>query len=352
MESDDRDLGRATILITGAAGFIASHVADHLLAKYPDCKLVVYDILDYCANTKNIPTSERCSFVKGDILDTDQVRRTLVDYKVDIVMHFAAQSHVDSSIVAPLLHTKTNCLGTQSMLEAVRSIVPQIKCFIHVSTDEVYGGEGGHLDEMTRMNPTNPYSASKAAAECFVNAYYKTYKLPLIITRANNIYGPRQFPEKVIPKFTYRLLRGKPCCLHGGGKTVRHFLHTSDVSRAFEVVLLKGQFGCSYNIGADEEFSMLEVAHVIHSELGKLQVLPQSLKKIEDAIVVVEDRKFNDQRYFVKDDRIRGLGWRPLVPFSQGISETVHWYVSNPQYWDDIEEFLEPHPEFSKMHKE
>lgn len=339
-----RDLSKAVILITGAAGFIASHVTDHLLEQYPNCQIVVYDILDYCANTKNISASERCHFVRGDILETDQVRQTLLDYKVNVIMHFAAQSHVDSSIVAPLHHTRTNCLGTQSMLEATRSIAPQIECFIHVSTDEVYGGEGGHLDELTRMNPTNPYSASKAAAECFVNAYYKTYKLPLIITRANNIYGPRQFPEKVIPKFTYRLLRGKPCCLHGGGNTVRHFLHTSDIARAFEVVLLRGHIGQSYNIGADEEFSMKEVAHIIHSEMAARNCLPENVRRLEDAVIIVEDRKFNDQRYFVKDDRIRSLGWKPEIPFSKGISDTVGWYVDHPDYWTDIEEYLEPHP--------
>jgi len=339
------DISKAVILITGAAGFIASHVADYLLANYPDCRIVVLDKLDYCANAGNVPTSPRCSFVQADILDLERVSEALQEHSVDVVMHFAAQSHVDSSILSPLRHTQTNCLGTQTLLEAARSIGAQLKLFVHVSTDEVYGGEGGHLDESSRFNPTNPYSASKAAAECIVNAYFKTYKMPLIITRANNIYGPRQFPEKVIPKFIYRLLRGMPCCLHGGGRTVRHFLNVQDVCRAFETILLRGEIGLSYNIGADEEFSMREVADIILREMRALDALPECFASgREQPVITVDDRKFNDQRYFVKDDRLRSLGWHPTIPFSSGITETVRWYVEHPAYWPDVEEFLEPHP--------
>lgn len=342
------DISKSVILITGAAGFIASHVADYLLAKYPDLKVVVFDKLDYCANQQNVPNSDRCIFVKGDILDMNLLKFVLVERKVDIVMHFAAMSHVDNSILAPILHTETNCLGTQTLLEAARSLGEQLKLFIHVSTDEVYGGEGGHLDESTRFNPTNPYSASKAAAECIVNAYFKTYRMPLIVTRANNIYGPRQFPEKVIPKFTYRLLRGMPCCLHGGGNTVRHFLYVEDVCRAFETILLRGEIGLSYNIGADEEFNMKEVAQAILSEMTALKALPANLEA-DKAIETVEDRSFNDQRYFVKDDRLRALGWAPSVPFSEGIRSTVKWYVGNPAYWPGVEPYLEPHPQVFKQ---
>ena len=341
------DISHSTILITGAAGFIASHVADYLLATYLTCQLVVYDKLDYCANRKNVPQSDRCHFVKGDILNSQLLNEVLKEKKVDIIMHFAAQSHVDNSILSPIEHTETNTLGTQTLLEAARSIGSQLRLFVHVSTDEVYGGEGGHLDESSRFNPTNPYSASKAAAECIVNAYWKTFKMPLIITRANNIYGPRQFPEKVIPKFIYRLLRGQPCCLHGGGKTIRHFLHVSDVCRAFETILLKGEIGLSYNIGADEEFSMSEVATAILGEMKALNALPAKFET-EEAVITVDDRKFNDQRYFVKDVRLRSLGWKPQTTFKDGIIDTVKWYVENPSYWSNIEAFLEPHPQLEE----
>lgn len=342
------DISKSVILITGAAGFIASHVADYLLETYPELSLVVFDKLDYCANRKNVPASDRCIFVQGDILNLEFLKFVLVERKVDIIMHFAAMSHVDNSILAPIAHTETNCLGTQTLLEAGRFLGPQLKLFVHVSTDEVYGGEGGHLDESTRFNPTNPYSASKAAAECIVNAYFKTYRMPLIVTRANNIYGPRQFPEKVIPKFTYRLLRGMPCCLHGGGNTIRHFLFVRDVCRAFETILIKGEIGLSYNIGADQEFNMKEVAETILGKMRELKALPEKFET-EEAIVTVDDRSFNDQRYFVKDDRLRSLGWAPTISFEEGMLETVKWYVENPNYWTAIEPYLEPHPQVFKQ---
>jgi dTDP-glucose 4,6-dehydratase len=336
-----------SILITGGAGFIASHLAHYLRARYPNYRVVILDRMDYCSHVGNVPDS--VTLVIGDILDTELVQRLIRQYEIDTILHFAAQSHVDSSIQNPLEHTKVNCLGTQHLLEAARSCADQIRLFVHVSTDEVYGGSGVDLDENTPFNPTNPYSASKAAAECIVNAYWKTYKLPLIVTRANNIYGPCQFPEKVIPKFIFRLLRGKRCCLHGGGRTERHYLHVEDICAAYDAIIHRGKLGQVYNIGSDYQTSIIELARKIVKELMWLGKLDDT-RPVDDYLEIASDRAFNDQRYDINDERIRAeLGWQPEISLDVGLARTVRWYVEHTDYWgDSIEPYLEPHPVYTE----
>ena len=235
-------------------------------------------------------------YCHGSICNLDLVAHLMEFHNIDTVMHFAAQSHVDASFGNPLIHTQTNVLGTHTLLEAARRY--KIKRFIHVSTDEVYGdvlGEG--VVENAMFEPTNPYSCSKAAAEFIVKAYQKSYDLPVIITRGNNVYGPHQYPEKVIPKFIRRLVNGMPCCMHGDGSNSRHFIYVTDVARAFDVIMHKGVTGETYNIGCDEEFTNLEVA----KELVKA-VCPNKDEKT--MIEFGKDRPFNDVRYYISSEKI------------------------------------------------
>jgi dTDP-glucose 4,6-dehydratase len=258
------------ILLTGGCGFIGSHVLVTLVQKYPDYNFVNLDILDKCATANNVSAIAACknyTYCHGDICNLDLVAHLMEFFKIDTVMHFAAQSHVDASFGNPVAHTQTNVLGTHTMLEAARRF--QVKRFVHVSTDEVYGdvmGDGALENAM--FEPTNPYSCSKAAAEFIVRAYQKSYDLPVIITRANNVYGPNQYPEKVIPKFILRLLNGQKCCLHGSGDTRRSYVYVSDVARAFDLILHGGKEHEAYNIGSPFEISMRELAEYLVLQMG------------------------------------------------------------------------------------
>ena len=264
-----------------------------LVKKYPDYHFVNLDVIDKCATSNNVLPSAACSnytYCHGDICNLDLVAHLMEFHHVDTVMHFAAQSHVDASFGNPLAHTQTNVLGTHTLLEASRRY--NIKRFIHVSTDEVYGdvmGEG--VVENAMFEPTNPYSCSKAAAEFIVKAYQKSYNLPVIITRGNNVYGPQQYPEKVIPKFILRLLAGDKACLHGSGDTRRSYVHVDDVARAFDLILHKGTLQEAYNIGSPFEISMLDLARCLVREMG----LREPGKETE-LIEYVEDRNINDKR--------------------------------------------------------
>jgi UDP-glucose 4,6-dehydratase len=254
------------ILITGAAGFIASHVAIRITKKYPDYKIVVLDKLDYCSNLKNllpVSSSPNFKFVKGDIASADLVNFLLVTENIDTIMHFAAQTHVDNSFGNSFEFTKNNIYGTHVLLEACK-ITGQIKRFIHVSTDEVYGETDEDAvvgnKEASQLLPTNPYAATKAGAEMLVMAYGRSYGLPVITTRGNNVYGPNQFPEKLIPKLILLAMRGEPLPIHGDGTNVRSYLYCEDVAEAFEVILHRGEVGHVYNIGTKRERTVIDVA--------------------------------------------------------------------------------------------
>ncbi|VAH89410.1 unnamed protein product [Triticum turgidum subsp. durum] len=329
------------ILITGAAGFIASHVANRLIRSYPHYKIVVLDKIDYCSNLKNLNPSRpspNFKFVKGDIASADLVNYLLITESIDTIMHFAAQTHVDNSFGNSFEFTKNNIYGTHVLLEACK-VTGQIRRFIHVSTDEVYGETdedavvGNH--EASQLLPTNPYSATKAGAEMLVMAYGRSYGLPVITTRGNNVYGPNQFPEKLIPKFILLAMKGLPLPIHGDGSNVRSYLYCEDVAEAFEVVLHKGEVGHVYNIGTVKERRVIDVA----SDICKLFGLDT-----EKVIRFVENRPFNDQRYFLDDQKLKKLGWAERTTWEEGLKKTIEWYTSNPDYWGDVAGALLPHP--------
>ncbi|CAF1926281.1 hypothetical protein HID58_065095 [Brassica napus] len=334
------------ILITGAAGFIASHVANRLIRTYPDYKIVVLDKLDYCSNLKNLNPSKHSpnfKFVKGDIASADLVNYLLITEGIDTIMHFAAQTHVDNSFGNSFEFTKNNIYGTHVLLEACK-VTGQIRRFIHVSTDEVYGETdedavvGNH--EASQLLPTNPYSATKAGAEMLVMAYGRSYGLPVITTRGNNVYGPNQFPEKLIPKFILLAMRGKVLPIHGDGSNVRSYLYCEDVAEAFEVILHKGEVGHVYNIGTKKERRVNDVAQ----DICKLFNMDP-----EANIKFVENRPFNDQRYFLDDEKLKILGWSERTTWEEGLKKTMEWYTQNPDWWGDVSGALLPHPRMLVM---
>ena len=330
------------ILITGAAGFIASHVCNRLIRNYPDYNIVVLDKLDYCSNLKSIlpsKSSPNLKFIKGDIGTADLVNYVLLSESIDTIMHFAAQTHVDNSFGNSFEFTKNNIYGTHVLLEACKVTAGQIKRFIHVSTDEVYGETdedavmGNH--EASQLLPTNPYSATKAGAEMLVMAYGRSYGLPVITTRGNNVYGPNQFPEKLIPKFILLAMKGQPLSIHGDGSNVRSYLYCEDVAEAFEVILHRGEVGHVYNIGTHKERRVIDVAKEI-CQLFSLN--PQT------HIKYVENRPFNDQRYFLDDQKLKSLGWFERTSWEEGLRKTTEWYINNPDWWGDVSGALLPHP--------
>ncbi|OAY65875.1 Trifunctional UDP-glucose 4,6-dehydratase/UDP-4-keto-6-deoxy-D-glucose 3,5-epimerase/UDP-4-keto-L-rhamnose-reductase RHM1 [Ananas comosus] len=334
------------ILITGAAGFIASHVANRLLRNYPDYKIVVLDKLDYCSNLKNLlpsRSSPNFKFVKGDIASADLVNFLLITESIDTIMHFAAQTHVDNSFGNSFEFTKNNIYGTHVLLEACK-VTGQIRRFIHVSTDEVYGETdedavvGNH--EASQLLPTNPYSATKAGAEMLVMAYGRSYDLPVITTRGNNVYGPNQFPEKLIPKFILLAMKGLPLPIHGDGSNVRSYLYCEDVAEAFEVVLHRGEVGHVYNIGTKKERRVIDVA----KDICKLFSLDP-----DNVIKFVDNRPFNDQRYFLDDQKLKNIGWSERTTWEEGLRKTKEWYTSNPNWWGDVSGALLPHPRMFMM---
>ncbi|CAL9084578.1 unnamed protein product [Musa textilis] len=334
------------ILITGAAGFIASHVANRLVRNYPQYKIVVLDKLDYCSNLKNLNpsrSSPNFRFVKGDIGSADLVNYLLITESIDTIMHFAAQTHVDNSFGNSFEFTTNNIYGTHVLLEACK-VTGQVRRFIHVSTDEVYGETdedavvGNH--EASQLLPTNPYSATKAGAEMLVMAYGRSYGLPVITTRGNNVYGPNQFPEKLIPKFILLAMRGQPLPIHGDGSNVRSYLYCEDVAEAYEVVLHKGEVGHVYNIGTKKERRVIDVA----VDICKLFSLDP-----DTVIKFVENRPFNDQRYFLDDQKLKNLGWSEKTIWEEGLKKTMEWYMSNPDWWGDVSGALLPHPRMLMM---
>jgi len=315
----------SSLLCTGSLGFVGSNFVNYYQDKYPDCKIVVLDKNDYCSSIKNI-TNDSIEVIIGDILDLRLITKILYDYEIDIIIHFAAESHVDNSFNNSLEFTKTNVLGTHTLLEAARlynNTTDKLKKFIHTSTDEIYDYvdmSSGARTESSRVGPTNPYASSKAAAEFMVTSYWHSFKLPVITTRINNIYGINQYPEKVIPKFICQLLDGKPVTIHGTGITRRNFIHVDDVCTAYETIIDHGEINEVYNISAhvDNEFSVKEVADMLIDIIGTNK---------SKSISYVEDRNINDLRYLTSSEKLEKLGWKPQkTNFKEEVTKLVEWY--------------------------
>jgi len=308
------------IVVTGGAGFIGSHIVEMLLAKYPQAQIVILDRMTYATNIRSIlhlASNPRVNLIVGDICEMYICQKAVKD--ADLVIHAAAESHVDNSFGNSLEFTRSNTLGTHTLLEACRTLnVPRI---IHVSTDEVYGEIiKGTADEEYPLKPTNPYSASKAAAEMIVQGYLQSFKIPALILRANNIFGIRQYPEKIIPKFITTLMRGDKLTLHGTGKNTRHYLSAHDLMKALLLLIEKGQIGACYNIGTVEEYQNVEMAQMICDLFGL---------KAQDHIVHVTDRPFNDARYAVDWSKISKLGWKPQSSLKSELPSIAAWYADH-----------------------
>ena len=324
----------SSILVTGGCGFIGSNFINTMVERYPGVRFVNLDCLNYCSSLKNVTVSDRSNykFVKGKLQDKDLVAHVLNENNVDCIVHFAAQSHVDNSFERSLDYTYDNVFGTHILLECAR-LYGKLKRFVHISTDEVYGESQMSMAETRKTEtsvlcPTNPYAATKAAAELIATSYYYSHKLPLVITRGNNVYGPRQYMEKVIPRFIHLLKEGRPCTIHGNGENLRAFIHVDDVVRAVDVIMRRGDDGEIYNIGSPIEVSVREVA----TQLIALIKGPDA--PVADWLVSVEDRKFNDKRYYICDDKLRALGWESSIGFDEGLKSTVAWYNEAPaEHW-------------------
>lgn len=317
------------VLVTGGAGFIGSNFIRFLLKKRPDWQIVNFDKLTYAGNLANLEDIEDktgYNFIKGDICDPTDVARAF-ESKFDYVVNFAAESHVDRSLYDPGIFLKTNILGTQVLLE--HSLKGGVKRFLQVSTDEVYGslGEEGCFSEDNPMAPNSPYAASKASADLMCRAFYKSFGMPVLITRAGNNYGPYQFPEKLIPFFLTKALNDEPVPLYGDGLHVRDWLYVRDHCEGILTILEKGKEGESYNIGGGNERTNIEITKKILEIIGK----PESLIKF------VKDRPGHDRRYALDYGKIKNeLGWEPKMDFSKGLAATIDWYKNNEKWWNDI----------------
>ncbi|MBP8594963.1 MAG: dTDP-glucose 4,6-dehydratase [Ruminococcus sp.] len=321
------------ILVTGGAGFIGSNFIFYMLKSHPDCRIICIDKLTYAGNLSTLaPIMEepRFRFVKADICDRSAVYALFEEEKPDAVVNFAAESHVDRSIEEPEIFLKTNILGTQVLLDACRKF--GIGRFHQVSTDEVYGDlpldrPDLFFTEETPLDPSSPYSSSKASADLLVQAYHRTYGVPVTISRCSNNYGPYHFPEKLIPLMIANALNDKPLPVYGEGLNVRDWLYVEDHCRAIDLILSKGSVGQVYNVGGHNEMRNIDIVRLICRELGK----PESL------IVHVDDRKGHDLRYAIDPTKIsRELGWLPETKFEDGLKKTIRWYLDNRSWWESI----------------
>jgi len=310
------------LLVTGGCGFIGSNFINRFLEAHPDQTLVNLDNMYYCASESNINQRWRESpnyhFIKGNICSVDLVNHVLRTYEVSHIVHFAAQSHVQNSFDDSPQYTQDNIVGTHTLLECCR-LYGDIERFIHVSTDEVYGEsmlktDEEHKTEHSVLCPTNPYAATKAGAELLAQSYNHSFDMPIIITRGNNVYGPNQYPEKVIPRFIQQLKKGEKVTIQGDGSCVRAFMHVFDAADAFMTILEKGVTGEIYNIGCDEgmEHSIIDVARMLIRDI-------RHTEEYDDWITYIEDRPFNDQRYYISNQKLKELGWQLNVGFAEGI---------------------------------
>jgi len=316
---------RINLLVTGGCGFIASNFINHI-SRTQKYNIINIDAMYYCANEENVNNNIRNSdyytFVKGNICSEDLINHILTMHKIDMVIHFAAQSHVQNSFEDSLQFTKDNILGTHVLLESCRKY-GKIQKFIHVSTDEVYGESMNNINETHKTEhsilcPTNPYAATKASAELIAQSYNHSYNMPIVITRGNNVYGPNQYPEKLIPRFIQQLQNNQKVTIQGDGSAVRAFLHTEDTVRAFETILNNGVVGEIYNIGCDDnmEYSVLDVAKMLIKKI-------KNTDNYDEWITYIEDRPFNDQRYYISNEKVKNLGWSIKVSFEDGIDRLL-----------------------------
>ncbi len=332
-----------TILITGGAGFIGSHVVRRFVNKYDDYQIINLDKLTYAGNLENLADVEHqpnYRFIKGDITSEELVKKVFSDFQIVGVIHLAAESHVDRSISDPMEFVKTNILGTVNLLNAARKSWNDNfsgKLFYHISTDEVYGslGNDGLFTEKTAYDPRSPYSASKASSDHLVRAYYHTYKLPVIISNCSNNYGPNQFPEKLIPLAINNIKNRKPIPIYGKGENVRDWLYVEDHAAAIDLIFHRGGIGETYNIGGNNEWKNVDLIRLL------CKIMDVSLKRgegeSEKLINFVTDRAGHDLRYAIDSTKLKNeLGWAPSLQFEEGLTKTVDWYLKNQKWFDNV----------------
>lgn len=319
------------VLVTGGAGFIGGNFVKYMVEKYSNYDIYSLDLLTYAGDLtkhRDIEIRDNYHFIKADIADSDTIIPLFVKEKFDYVVHFAAESHVDRSITDPGVFVRTNVLGTQVLLDAVKQV--GVTKFVHVSTDEVYGeldfDPSTFFTEETPLQPNSPYSASKASSDLLVRAYHETYGLPVNITRCSNNYGPYHFPEKLIPLTISRVLNDQKVPVYGDGRNIRDWLHVHDHCAAIDLVMHEGANGEVYNVGGHNERTNLEVVKTIINTLGKS----------EDLIEFVQDRLGHDKRYAIDPTKLEQLGWKPTYNFETGIAQTIQWYLDNKEWWEQI----------------
>jgi len=320
------------LLVTGGCGFIGSNFVNYYYKQNPEATIVNLDAMYYCASELNVDeevrNSSRYHLVKGNLCSYDLISNILNIYQIDTVIHFAAQSHVQNSFEDALQYTHDNVQGTHTLLEACRRY-KKITRFIHISTDEVYGESMLNENEEKKnensiLCPTNPYAATKAAAELIAKSYYHSFKMPIIITRGNNVYGPNQYPEKLIPRFIQQLHQDKKVTIQGDGSNVRAFLHVNDVCSALKLVLEKGEIGEIYNVGSDDhhEYTVLDIAKILIEKI-------KGTMEYDEWITYIEDRPFNDKRYYISNEKVKQLGWTIDTDFNNGINELIQKMSNN-----------------------
>jgi len=332
-----------TILITGGAGFIGSHVVREFVTKYPERKIINLDALTYAGNLENLKDIEHFQnyhFVKADITNAAVILEIFEKYQPDGVIHLAAESHVDRSITNPLEFVMTNVIGTVNLLNAAKEIWKdnfEGKRFHHVSTDEVYGalGDTGFFTEETSYDPHSPYSASKASSDHFVRAYHDTYGLPIVVTNCSNNYGPNHFPEKLIPLCIHNILNNKPLPIYGNGKYTRDWLYVIDHAKAIDLVFHQGTNGGSYNVGGFNEWQNIDLVKELCKQMDEKLNRPSGTA--EQLITYVKDRPGHDLRYAIDASKINTeLGWKPSVTFEEGLSKTIDWFLDNKEWLKNV----------------
>lgn len=347
---------KRNIVITGGAGFIGSHVVRLFVKNYPDYRIINVDKLTYAGNLANLKDIEDCPnyvFVKADICDFEKMLEIMADYKVDGIIHLAAETHVDRSIKDPFTFAKTNVLGTLSLLLAARHTWESLpekyegKRFYHISTDEVYGaleldspeGEAPYgtefFRETTKYDPHSPYSASKASSDHFVRSFHDTYGMPVVVTNCSNNYGPYQFPEKLIPLFINNIRKGKPLPVYGKGENIRDWLYVEDHARAIDLIFHKGETAQTYNIGGFNEWKNIDLIKVMIATVDRILGNPEGHSL--GLITYVTDRAGHDLRYAIDSSKLHNeLGWEPSLQFEEGIEKTVRWYLDNQDWMDEV----------------
>lgn len=334
---------KRTVLITGGAGFIGSHVIRLFVNKYPDYQIINLDALTYAGNLENLTDVEKAPnyrFIRMDIRNKEAINDLFDQQPIDGILHLAAESHVDRSIAEPMAFIETNIIGTVNLLNAARNQWKgnyEGKRFYHISTDEVYGslGEEGHFYEITSYDPRSPYSASKASSDHLVRAYHHTYGLPIVITNCSNNYGPNQFPEKLIPLSIHNMVNRKPIPIYGKGENIRDWLYVEDHARAIDLVFHKGMIGETYNIGGHNEWKNIDLIRLLCSILDRK--LNRDSGTSAGLITYVTDRAGHDLRYAIDSSKIMTeLGWKPSLQFEQGLAKTVKWYLANTEWMQRI----------------